>query len=89
MIRKICGAVLIVVVLLCGLSNPLAAQSCTGKFAIVRFVFLAAVTNQNGCFWLAPSVVPGDYLVTMPSVIEGHPPASRSSPPSRLGCSPD
>lgn len=64
MIRKICCGLFILGVLLCGLNNPLAAQSCTGMFTIVRFEFLNGLNlSQSGCYWIAPSSVAGDYLV--------------------------
>ncbi len=64
MIKKICCGLFILVVLLSALSNPLAAQSCTGKFTIVRFEFLNGLNlQQTGCYWIAASSVAGDYLV--------------------------
>jgi len=61
MIKKTCGVLFILVVLLCTLNNPLAAQSqsCTNHFVLERYDFLLG--NQNGpkgCIWLAPSEVP-------------------------------
>src|SRR5260370_41591356 len=55
MIRRICGSLLILVVLLCVLSNPLAAQSCTGKLGIQRWDFGTLNPFPPGCFWLAAS----------------------------------
>ena len=54
----------VVIALLCGLNNPLAAQSCSGTMSIERINFLGiGGTGAPGCFWLAPSDVPGDYVV--------------------------
>ncbi len=64
MIRKLCGALFIVVVLQCAFGVPLTAQSCTGKFSIERINFLASPgTGAPGCFWLGPSDIPFDYVV--------------------------
>ena len=63
MIRKTSTALFMLVVLLSALGNPLAAQTCTGKFAIERVSFLAQGGTGSTCFWLAPSEIPGDYVV--------------------------
>jgi YD repeat-containing protein len=63
MIRRICGSLLILVVLLCVLSNPLAAQSCTGKLGIQRWDFGTLNPFPPGCFWLAASPVGFSALI--------------------------
>ena len=63
MIKKLCTALLVLITLPCAFSVPLAAQSCTGHMAIVRFEFLQEVHPSGGCFYLAPSEIPGDYVV--------------------------
>jgi YD repeat-containing protein len=62
--RKMFAALFILVVLQGTLSIPLAGQSCTGKLSIERINFLAMPgTGAPGCFWLAASDIPGDYVV--------------------------
>jgi len=63
MTKKFNGVLLILVVLQCAVGVPLSAQSCTGKLAIERIVFLAMPGPSLGCFWLGPSSIPGDYDV--------------------------
>jgi YD repeat-containing protein len=66
MLRKICGGLFILVVLLSALSNPLAAQApCAGKMAIYNYTFLNGDTNSwpKGCVWAGASVIPGDYYL--------------------------
>ncbi len=64
MIRKLCGLLFILVVLQGTLSIPLAGQVCTGHMTIERINFLGAQGSfPTGCFWLAPSDIPGDYVV--------------------------
>jgi YD repeat-containing protein len=54
----------VLAVLQCTLSIPLAGQSCTGHLAIVRINFLSGQGGApSGCFWLAASDIPFDYLV--------------------------
>jgi YD repeat-containing protein len=64
MIRKICRALFVLMILQCAFNVPLVAQSCA-KFTIVRMEFLAGTggPGAQGCFWLAPSPVSQDYLV--------------------------
>ncbi len=64
MIKKIRGALFILVALQFALSIPLAGQSCTGKLALVRENFLSGQPALlSGCFYLAPSDIPFDYVV--------------------------
>jgi YD repeat-containing protein len=57
MLKRMCSLLLVLMVL-CALSNPLAAQSCTGKMGVVRWDFLNGNTaSLSGCFWLGPSPV--------------------------------
>lgn len=64
MIRKICGALLIPVLLQCAFTLPLSAQApCTGKMVIYNYTFLNGDTNlwPKGCVWAGASPIAGDY----------------------------
>jgi hypothetical protein len=64
MIRKICSALFILVVILCASSIPLVAQApCAGKMAIYNYTFLNGDTNSwpKGCVWAGASPIAGDY----------------------------
>lgn len=64
MIKKSCGALFILVVLLCAFNVPLAAQApCTGKMVIFNYTFLNGDTNAwpKGCVWAGASPIAGDY----------------------------
>lgn len=62
--KRMVVVLFVVVVLLCGLNIPLAAQSCPGKLAIGRIDFLNGERpNLQGCVYLAPSDTPFDYVV--------------------------
>jgi YD repeat-containing protein len=65
MFRKVCNALLILLVLQCASNIPLAAQSCVGKLGIQRWDFLNGNTTPfpPGCFWLAPSPVGFSALI--------------------------
>jgi YD repeat-containing protein len=64
MIRKLCGLLFILGVLQSTFSIPSAGQSCTGKLSITRINFLSSPgTGAPGCFWMAASDIPFDYVV--------------------------
>ncbi len=61
MIRKLCSALFILVVLQCAISVPLAAQSCPGRLAIQRWDWPLPI--PSGWFYYSPSPIPWSYLI--------------------------